>query len=220
MELDHIFIRTTKGAPEGDLLLDFGLVEGTPNTHPGQGTANRRFFFHNMMIELLWIDDYEEVQSERTKPMRLFERLSTSNPEISPFGICFRPSDNSIGKPTFATWDYKPQYLPNSLSIQVGSKTPLCEPMWFYVSFAKRSDSFPREKSQPINNKLSLKEVTAATVTINNTCNLSEVAQEISKLHNFKLKESDQNLLELEFDYGREGKFHDFRPDLPLIFRW
>ena len=53
IELDHIFVWTTCGAPEADCLRDFGLVEGSANRHPGQGTACRRFFFHNAMIELL-----------------------------------------------------------------------------------------------------------------------------------------------------------------------
>ncbi|AFY78420.1 MAG: hypothetical protein IGR93_19055 [Hydrococcus sp. C42_A2020_068] len=56
-ELDHLFICTAIGAPEADRLLSFGLTEGTPNIHPGQGTANRRFFFHNVMLELLWVLD-------------------------------------------------------------------------------------------------------------------------------------------------------------------
>lgn len=40
MQLDHIYIRSTKGASEAKALLEFGLVEGTPNTHPAQGTVN------------------------------------------------------------------------------------------------------------------------------------------------------------------------------------
>lgn len=43
-ELDHLFILTGIGAYEAEHLVSFGLVEGTSNTHPGQGTTNRRFF--------------------------------------------------------------------------------------------------------------------------------------------------------------------------------
>ena len=46
LELDHVFVNTAPGAPEADQLLSFGLVEGSSNVHPGQGTANRRFFCH------------------------------------------------------------------------------------------------------------------------------------------------------------------------------
>ncbi len=42
-ELDHFFVLCSLGAPEASLLTAVGLIEGEPNTHPGQGTANRRF---------------------------------------------------------------------------------------------------------------------------------------------------------------------------------
>lgn len=43
------------------MLKNFGLTEGTSNRHPGQGTANRRFFFKNFFIELLWLENLEEA---------------------------------------------------------------------------------------------------------------------------------------------------------------
>lgn len=55
MQLDHFFILTSPGAPEADALVQLGLIEGTSNAHPGQGTANRRFFFANTTIEFLYI---------------------------------------------------------------------------------------------------------------------------------------------------------------------
>ena len=57
IELDHLFVCTAPGAPEAEELVRFGLREGPPNRHPGQGTANRRFAFANTMIELLWVSD-------------------------------------------------------------------------------------------------------------------------------------------------------------------
>ena len=35
----------SRGGDEGRAVAAFGLSEGTPNVHPGQGTACRRFFF-------------------------------------------------------------------------------------------------------------------------------------------------------------------------------
>jgi hypothetical protein len=45
LELDHVFVCREMGAPEADRLVGFGLSEGRSWTHPGQGTANRCFFF-------------------------------------------------------------------------------------------------------------------------------------------------------------------------------
>lgn len=52
-EFDHLFICTDVGAGDADQLVSLGLTEGTRNTHPGQGTANRRFFFQAVIVFLL-----------------------------------------------------------------------------------------------------------------------------------------------------------------------
>jgi len=75
-ELGHLFVCTAPGAPEAEKLVEFGLHEGLPNRHPGQGTANRPFAFANAMIELLWVSDAHEAQSERARRTLLWERWS------------------------------------------------------------------------------------------------------------------------------------------------
>ena len=45
--VDDVFVRTAPGGEAAQLLRSAGLVEGTRNHHPGQGTACRRFFFSN-----------------------------------------------------------------------------------------------------------------------------------------------------------------------------
>jgi hypothetical protein len=66
-ELDHLFVCTAPGGPEAEKLVEFGLHEGPPNRHLGQGTANRRFAFVNAMIELFWVNDASEAQSQSTR---------------------------------------------------------------------------------------------------------------------------------------------------------
>jgi hypothetical protein len=53
VELDHVFICVDRWAPEAEQTAAFGLCERPSDVHPGQGTANRRFFFPNAMLELL-----------------------------------------------------------------------------------------------------------------------------------------------------------------------
>lgn len=220
MEIDHIFICTEKKAPAGELLKDFGLTEGTSNTHPGQGTACRRFFFHNMMLELLWVDDENEVQNERTKPMRLLERCLTGSKEVSPFGIAFRPIDEPDNIVPFAVWDYHPVYLPYFLKMQVAKHTPLSEPLYVYLSFAHRQDRAPIEKRQPMEHRISLNEVTSVNIHINQDMDLSEAAIAINRMNNISIKQDKEHFIELEFDNGVLGQCKDFRPNLPLVFKW
>lgn len=51
MEIDHLYIFSSQQGAAADKLLEHGFVEGSSNTHPGQGTANRRFFFENALFE-------------------------------------------------------------------------------------------------------------------------------------------------------------------------
>jgi len=220
MEIDHIYICTEKKAPAGDLLVDFGISEGSSNLHPGQGTANRRFYFHNLMLELLWVEDSEEVQNERTKPMRLFERCQLDQEASSPFGTAFRPTGDRIEILPFAVWDYHPIYLPDFLEIQIADGTPLSEPMYFYLSFAKRQDSVPDEKKEPMEHKVPLREVTSVKIHVNQDATLSSTACVLNRFQNFAIIKGKEHLLELEFDYGVSNQIRDFRPNLPLIFKW
>jgi hypothetical protein len=101
IELDHLFVLTAPGAPEAEELVRFGLREGPPNQHPGQGTSNRRFSFANAMIELIWVSDEKEAQSARSRPTLLWERWSGREGNASPFGFCLRPDGSQTQEPPF-----------------------------------------------------------------------------------------------------------------------
>lgn len=220
MEIDHIFICTENKAPSGDLLVEFGLVEGSSNKHPGQGTANRRFYFRNFMLELLWIENLEEAQSERTKLMRLFERCESTSNKYSPFGIGFRPTKEIGETPPFPSWDYHPVYLPESLKIQIADNTPLSEPMYFYLSFAMRQDKVAADKREPMEHKVPLNEVTNVKICVNQDIPLSTSAYILNQLHNLSIENDKEHFVELEFDNGTLNQSKDFRPNLPLLIKW
>jgi hypothetical protein len=143
MELDHVFITCTPGAPEGDVLVQAGFVEGSRNTHAGQGTSNRRFFFRNAYLELLWIHDAQEARSERTRPTRLWERCGERVSTACRFGLVFRPAYEDE-RPPFPTWSYHPAYLPPSTSIEFAQGTSIAEPELIYLPFA-RADGLARQ---------------------------------------------------------------------------
>jgi hypothetical protein len=136
IELDHAFIACRPGAPEAAASLRHGFVEGAPNTHAGQGTANRRFFFDNFMLERLWVADEAEVRSEQMRRTRLWERCSSPETADSPFGILFR-SDGKDSPPPFPTWRYFPSYLPAGLAIEFAEGTSLLEPELIYLPFVR-----------------------------------------------------------------------------------
>src|SRR5512144_2751781 len=122
IELYHFFFLVSADASEAERLVSCALSEGTPNVHPGQGTACRRFFFHNAYLELLWRDNAKEAQSESVRATCLCDRGVRRSYGACPFGFIFRPgSESSAMAPPFSCWDYRPAWLPMNMSIAVGS---------------------------------------------------------------------------------------------------
>jgi hypothetical protein len=221
IELDHLFICTNQGAPEAEELVRFGLHEGPPNQHPGQGTANRRFAFYNAMIELLWVSDSAEARNESTRPTQLWERWSGRDSGACPFGIVVRPVDPApvdparaqTSQPPFPSWEYRPAYLPDPLVMHIG-EAGVDEPMWVYLNFMRRA----AREQWFVEHPAGIREITALTLT--SPAPLSSTVSErmisngvLSSLHGSKY------LLEIEFDRGGRNQVVDFRPRLPLIFR-
>ncbi|MDM1764858.1 MULTISPECIES: VOC family protein [unclassified Acinetobacter] len=217
MEIDHIFIRAQYSAPEAEALKAFGLTEASSNIHTGQGTANRRFFFQNAFLELIWLNDEIEAKSEITRPTQLYERLSDLDVAVSPFGVCFRPSNTTQHNALFQTWQYRPAYLPSQLYVEIAKNNTLKEPMWFFLGFASRPDQASPERRQPFTHTRGLSTLTETQISIPQLKqNLTVKA--IQDIENLSLIDAETHLLEMTFDHGKQGLSHDFRPLLPLIF--
>ena len=214
IELDHLFILTAPDTPEAASLIDFGLHEGPPNQHPGQGTANRRFAFTNAMLELLWITDAEEAQSPLTRRTQLWERWNGRQSNASPFGICVRPADSGSAAPPFPFWGYRPAYLPAPLAIHI-AEAGIEEPMWFYLDFMRRSHREEHFVEHPIG----IREITQLTLTTPVQLR-SEAAAKIVESGILAAQIGPRPLLEIAFDNRRRNRQKDFRPQLPLVFHF
>jgi hypothetical protein len=232
-ELDHIFICTDVNAPAAQRLIDFGLLEGRSNTHPGQGTANRCFFFQNAMLELLWVHDPGEAQTLLTQPTRLWERWRdrSLHDEVdrvlrdevirvhssSPFGIALRPTQPDCSLLPFSGWHYKPMYLPDPLTIWIGDNSDdVSEPMLFYSSFAQRKPLQPLALNHPIG----FREVTALRIHRPNRQEFSLALKAVAQMGIVSILNGSRHLIEIGFDGEKQGRSINFSPDLPLIFYW
>jgi hypothetical protein len=221
-ELDHVLIWTDVGADVAAELTALGLTEGSSNVHSGQGTTNRRFFFHNVMLELLWIDDDAAARSDLIRPTYMWERWSGRRNGACPFGICLRPTDGANKPIAFEHWPYRPPYLPPSLpSIAMGNNCDrLDEPMLFQTPFGRRPDRFPPEKAQPLQHELGLREVSRTAIVSPQAMPVSPALQGVLDTQAIALRQGEDYCLELGFDRETAGRSIDFRPELPLVLSW
>ncbi len=93
-------------------------VEGSSRIHSNQGTRNRKFYFNDFYIEILWVHNHEEITSTLTSQTQLYERSKYKINGASPFGLCINYStqDDELFKNRL---DYKPTYLPKNMTIEV-----------------------------------------------------------------------------------------------------
>jgi hypothetical protein len=218
--LDHLFICTSPGAPEAALLIAFGLTEGPRNTHPGQGTANRCFFFQNAMLELLWVENEEEAKSALTQPTRLWERWVGRGRSSSPFGVCFKPT-GEIDTPPFPVWKYRPKYLPEPLSIDIATnKDILTEPMLFFLAFARNREGSKVVKAEHKKHAIGFSEITRVEIILSDGSEMSPELKAVVEAGLIHVRFGEESLLTIGFDAEQALKVQDFRPTLPLVFRW
>ena len=209
--LDHFFILTDPEAPQANLVSGIGLVEGSRNSHPGQGTANRRFFFSNSTLELLYIRDANEAKNGRGNRLGLVERHD--DPIASPFGLIVRNISKSAGSP-FPGWQYCPEYFRDDQCFLVGENSDLLEePLCICMP---RNLSRPNNHNQTDNPLWSLTELRISVPTLSPSLPL----ETISNCEGIRLQLNAPHKLELVFNEEKSGLSLDFRPDLPLIARW
>jgi hypothetical protein len=217
VDLDHVFILCDEGAPGAERLLRAGLREGSRNTHPGQGTACRRFFFANGYLELLWVRDVEEARSEVARPTRILERWSRRRGGACPFGLVLRPAiDDVYVAPPFRTWRYMPPYLPEGLAIDVAEDVPLVEPAIFYLGFQRGR---ARPGGEPIDHAPPLTTIACATIAGPLPELLSEAARAVEHTGQVAFVRAAEYAVTLAFS-GAAGASADLRPELPLVLRW
>lgn len=211
LELHHFFTITDPGAPQADLLSATGLVEGARNDHPGQGTANRRFFFPNSVLELLYVRDVSEAATGPGNRLRFAER--SVNADASPFGLVVsKKSEDS--NPPFPGWRYCPDYFPPDQCFHVGENSDqLHEPLCICMP---PNLPMPRSLPGPGN---PLKTVTELRVGVP-VAQPSETLQAVAKCELISICLNQPHRMEVIFNHAQEGQLKDMAPDLPLVIRW
>lgn len=221
VEVDHVFVSASVGAPEGDRLIDLGLLEGSATRHPGQGTANRRFFFANAMLELIWVENELEARSdaEPARRLHLWERWANRDRGACPFGVCLHPTAGTSDVAPFPSWQYRPSYSPVGMPVANNSSVDT-EPLVFYIPMHRRTDTAPADRREPYEHALPIRELTSMRIFSPGTTTPSSALLAALRTGAFSFHHAARPLLELGFDGERQGRRADLRPALPLVLLW
>lgn len=205
MEIDHIFIFSNQGR-EGDQLVDFGLTEGSSRVHPGQGTTNRKFYFENFFLELVWVIDEEEITSELTAPTRLWERSQFRTNGHSPFGLCLVNTETT--NVLFAnSQTYEPTFFPPGMGADIIPNEDKPYLPWTFRLASSGPSKYPDE---PRNHSVGLQQLTRAIFGIPVADVEDDFIAFFQQHPQVAFETSPKPSLILEFDYGKQGKSQHF----------
>lgn len=218
-EVDHLFVFSTPGAPEGNELLAAGFTEGSPNTHADQGTACRRFFFANCMVEFLYATDLDVTRRGISASTGLAERWLGQGQGASPFGICLRPTRGQHEPAPFHSWTYGPAYLPDGTpSYEISDRCRrVAEPFLFFTPKFLRQDQYPPERAQPLIHSNGASELTSIRIAspLESIPDLQSARMPI----NLQARHAQQHHLHVEFDEHAQGRILKLKT-LPLTLTW
>jgi hypothetical protein len=216
----HFFVFCSPGGLEAEALVLAGFSEGSRNNHPGQGTANRRFFFPNGMLEFLWVEKPDEIQNAVTKPTCLYERSRSLQTGFSPFGIgtYWKPA-NAESRP-FPGWSYRPGYLPSYLEIWVADNGNCPEePMLFFGSFFPDPSRSPN--LEPTVHKNGVNRLSSLVIEMAGKNQKRSPALELfNQIDLLDFREGPQALATITFDEGKQNRKMDLRPSVPLVLKY
>lgn len=211
LQLDHIFVLASPGAPEADALLDLDIVEGTSKQHTGQGTSNRLFNLANTTLEFLYIRDIAEAVNGAGKKLKLLERVIET--QASPVGLVTRWT-GSEPTPDYPYWEYHPDYFPDPMCFYVGNNSdnfdePLCICM-------PTGLPLPKAQLTPGNGDWHLSEAELCVPAMF----ASETLTRYGKCDKVNVKLGEEHRLKLVFNRARQSQSISFMPDLPLVIEW
>jgi hypothetical protein len=211
LQHDHFFILTDDAATAAQRLIDIGLLEGTNNRHPGQGTANRRFFLANSLLELLYVSDRHEADHGPAAKLEFSRRLREDG--ASPFGLIARSDPGSDPDP-FPGWRYCPEYFADDQCFLVGDNSAqLQEPLCICMP---ANLPLPAGPASTDNTDWKLTELRIDVPTATASIALQTVAACVP----INLRLERPHHLQLVFNAAQQGLQCDLRPDLPLTVRW
>jgi len=233
LAVDHLWIHVSPGAPEAKALMEAGLKiqefdqatsiapidPSDPRVvkHVGNGTASMVIRFRNIYLELLWVEDREILRQAAPG-----HSLLNDDSKASPFGIGLRQVDKEAkGLPFESSSRWEPWMRP-LVSIATAESDAPEDPTIFvipdYMRWDVRTEQDPKLLTWA-EHQLDIEEVTRIRVHGPGLPSTSQAVQVLAEQKVLEFENSDNQLLEIEFDNQSKSTV-DLRPNLPLLIHY
>jgi len=215
MEVDHLFIFSDNKGREAEDLINFGLVEGSSRRHPGQGTTNRKFYFDNFFLEVLWVVDQEEINQSPTKETGLWERANFKTNGYARFGLCL-VNTASTDQLFENSQLYQPNYFPPGMSIDIIPNHKHNQLPW---TFRLPYRGGQKPKDEPRTHKNGIRKLTKIEFGILDLAPNKGFLDFFNQEKLITFKKEKELKTRLEFDNGQQGKSLEIKA-LDLLIKY
>ncbi|MEL7530882.1 MAG: VOC family protein [Bacteroidota bacterium] len=202
MEIDHIFVFSDQEGREADQLVAAGFVEGSSRVHPAQGTRNRKFYFDNFFLELLWVYNEAEIKrSAAAAVQQLWQRSQHQSNGQSPYGLCLQNAKETDD--LFKNSDsYQADYFPAGMQIDTLPHLGSPQLPWtFRLPFRDAAPKSDEARAHPNG----VRRLSKATFVLPSENAQHAFLQQFEEASNIDFQLSDNVGLLLEFDEQRQG---------------
>lgn len=228
LEVDHIFVCTTKEAESISVLQELGLhCSNQPVRHVKHGTASKIIFFENSYLELIWIEDKHLVEQQSVQTgIQTLTRLHKQHMGASPFGVGLRrkPDPSKVVSDSSLYWAESMRASHKSISFAAENFVNQQEPFCFIIPdcIALTAWLYPSltAHQQLISHPLGVRKLTSVKITINSDKDLTDAMSLVCTNSAVTIERGESPLLELTFDEGVREKKLDVRPFLPILLKY
>ena len=227
LELDHVFVWVTKGAPEAQALQQAGLhLQPDAHPHTGQGTASKIFIFENVYLELIWIEDEQVATKNAARSgIDMLRRARWKQTGASPFGVGLHRKSGESGELPFPVRLYWAEWMKPDTTIEFAQTVSTAtEPMYFvlpdYISVGSPAvQARLKETVKTTPHQLGVSRLTDLKI-ITTGSRLTSTSERLTQGGVVKVERGSAPLAQLTFDGGQQGKSVDLRPRLPIILKY
>lgn len=214
MKIDHIFIFSCDNGKEVDALIDFGFSEGSSRVHPGQGTVNRKIYFENFFLEIVWVHNEAEIKSDNVQKTKLWERSNFLTNGYSRFGLGFTNTPDT-DKLFANSIKYQPDYFPKGAYFEIiANDQNFCLPWTFRLPVLP-----PKKSDEPIDHNNGIRKLTKVSFDLSSKESENEFVREIESNSDIRFITGSENILTLEFDNVSKGVVKKF-DSLDLVIKY
>jgi hypothetical protein len=228
VEVDHIWIMVSAGAPEREALKKAGFtISPQLNEHDGQGTASVTAEFQNTYLELMWVEPKVPVAPGAERAVEKFRnRTAWRTTGWCPIAVGMRRITKDDPKFPFPTWTVSPGWLPSGSSIEIlTARDDTKSPSLFVTPRALAVDPKTDAKGArgPLStfvHPLGVKRLTAVRLFTPSAYKPVEAFEYLRTSGVIGVTPGPEWAVELTFDGGARKKTKDLRPDLPLVVKY